>query len=362
MADEKFNPSDFMDDGGDSSSLIGGDSETNDILGISIPDNSQDSNESYFDLGDDDDDPSTELKPKPLRTPVPEDPEPPRFKTQNVPSYHDRTRQAPAAMRPAHVDIQNEDIYSTLDDLTDDDSDENAGDDYDLQNETDSDQDDEIETVIPVQDEPRRAPEPRPTPERTARIERQEPQEPEVVTIPVIPSASGSASAVPDDHASSPSMIDTGMISKIITIIDHYRRLDKPSQRTVNQFIVAIAALKRRTITNPDEATIVREVIYVDPDARAGVHNLLEARSRTGADRAFFLMGLDSKSLMNVDIFLRMLRITKESISIKEETLASIKQAAQEINSLIDKLKDEQIPYIKKLDGMLQSAMKVMQS
>ena len=377
MADDKtFNSSDFLDDGDDDYSLLGGDPETDAILGKS-------------DEGDafsfDDSTPSIDLQPNKNASRKSNSPHNDQDSDSSVIDDSNEPGQE-GAWDPSMVPkltIQGQDEYTSLDDLEDDD-------------------------VIPPHEERMevpnledvKIPEPEPDPRRPKKSRRRESN--------IDPNNGGSSNETtmtdqygtvplsnPDDAVdygqvdnvqnnraadrpaeSTPtvpsviveaggngSVIDVNLVRKIIFVIDNYRHLDKQSQNTVEQFIKAISYVKKnRKIDDLDEGDIVKEVIETDPDVRAGVHNLIDAKERSGADRAFFLMGLDSSSLKNINLFLRLTGTTKNEIAVEDESLASIKNAAEVLNDLLDKLTETQVTYIKKLDGILQSTEKVMKS
>jgi hypothetical protein len=369
--DKTFDSSDFLDDGDDDESLLGGDPETDAILGKSDGDD-------VFSF--DDEDPSIDLQPdKNVRdTKQPSDNDQESYTIDDTEDSNQGDDEQ-SSMIPK-LTIQGQDDYSSLDDLDDD-------------------------YTAPQQKEMKvpdlnavKIPEPKPAPredqgnlnkkpviapnndssdervpvnqydtvplndpnetvsygqvESTTRNDRDSNQTMHIV--PAIPNV------IVDDGRES--TIDVDLVRKIIFVIDNYRHLDKGSQKTVVQFIRAISYVKGRRIENLDESSIVKEVIETDPDIRAGVHNLLDAKERDGADRAFFLMGLDSSSLKNIDLFLRLTGTTKDELVVKDESLASIKRAAEVLNGLLDKLNETQVVYIKKLDDILQSTEKVMKS
>jgi hypothetical protein len=380
MPNENFDASEFLDDGDDSDSLINGDSETNDILGIEEHDQQQ---------------PYQQETPDPVSTEL--DP----MNDDHVETVDNSGQQQDTQMVPS-LNIGSEDDYASLDDLDEFDLSDATGtidlsQELDAQDDTiqpsntgeDDDQESEPESsyVIPTID-------PIQTPQVTIQDETDmvPPDDDIVPIVQTPPLEEEQPVSIPvesidrhDDHpierpSSPPERIEqtqdqelireeadmdtlnVNTIRKIIVIIGNYRALDDKSKNTVSQFIKSISAIKKRKINQLDEASIIKEIIEIDPDIRLGVNNLLQAKAKTGADRAFFLMGLDAKSLMNIDIFLRMTAIAKTSLVIKDESLSSIKSAAEELNGLIDKLLDNQVVYIKKLDSILQSTKEIMDS
>ena len=54
--------------------------------------------------------------------------------------------------------------------------------------------------------------------------------------------------------------------------------------------------------------------------------------------------------------------ISKQKLSIADDDIQSLKEGAKELTGLLDQLKDNQVSYIKKLDKVLQSSARILES
>ena len=158
------------------------------------------------------------------------------------------------------------------------------------------------------------------------------------------------------------SEVDVDSIRKIIAIIDNYRSLDEMSKKTTKSFISTLAQVRNRDIDVSNEAALVKEIIGVDPQMRDAVHNLIDAKSKVGSERVFFLLDLDAESLKNINLLLMITNISKQKLSIADDDIQSLKEGAKELTGLLDQLKDNQVSYIKKLDKVLQSSARILES
>ena len=156
--------------------------------------------------------------------------------------------------------------------------------------------------------------------------------------------------------------VDVGSIRKIIAIIDNYRSLDETSKETTKSFISTLAQVRNISIDVSNEAALVKGIIEVDPQMRDAVHNLIDAKSKVGSERVFFLLDLDAESLKNINLLLMITDISKQKLSIEDDDIQSLKEGARELTGLLDQLKDNQVSYIKKLDKVLQSSAKILES
>ena len=156
--------------------------------------------------------------------------------------------------------------------------------------------------------------------------------------------------------------VDVDSIRKIIAIIDNYRSLDEMSKKTTKSFISTLAQVRNRDIDVSNEAALVKGIIGVDPQMRDAVHNLIDAKSKVGSERVFFLLDLDAESLKNINLLLMITDISQHKLNIEDDDIQSLKDGAKELTGLLDQLKENQVSYIKKLDKVLQSSAKILES
>lgn len=161
-----------------------------------------------------------------------------------------------------------------------------------------------------------------------------------------------------------PDPISIDLIKKIILILKAYRALDENMQQTVAGFLEALRQSRSDNRKIDGEADIIKDVIEIDPHIRDAVHDFITAYGKTGADRAFFLMSLNARQLNDLaDIIGMSLKdsgVTRQPA--RNDTLESIRDAAQILEKLIEDFPQSSMSFIYPIDKILQVSLEIMQS
>lgn len=182
-----------------------------------------------------------------------------------------------------------------------------------------------------------------PTPQASAR-----PQ-----TVPVM------AGAV--SHAPVPGSIPLDLIKKIIAAVDVYRHLDQKNQGIVNEFFSTLAKIGKAPVVEDSEAGVVKAVIEIDPDLREGVVDLMDAKNKGGAERAFFLFGMSARRLGNMDLILQMLSLSDGSMKVTD-SIDSIRQASAAIDTCLnERMHGDPADFLTPVYDILKETQKIME-
>lgn len=162
-----------------------------------------------------------------------------------------------------------------------------------------------------------------------------------------------------------PKPVDVDLISKVIAILDDYRHLEKTYQDAIKGFM---SALSRTEMNDLSEADVIQGVIDIDPGIRDAVHHFIESKSLNGADRAFYLMNLNSVQLNNLYNVFKMSAENLDGYDFKagfhatNDTLPEIRAAASWLTSSIEAYPNAAMNYMVPLDKVLQDAKETMSS
>lgn len=182
-----------------------------------------------------------------------------------------------------------------------------------------------------------------PTPQASAR-----PQ-----TVPVM------AGAV--SHAPVSGSIPLDLIKKIIAAVDVYRHLDQKNQGIVNEFFSTLAKIGKAPVVEDSEAGVVKAVIEIDPDLREGVVDLMDAKNKGGAERAFFLFGMSARRLGNMDLILQMLSLSDGSMKVTD-SIDSIRQASAAIDTCLnERMHGDPADFLTPVYDILKETQKIME-
>jgi hypothetical protein len=103
-------------------------------------------------------------------------------------------------------------------------------------------------------------------------------------------------------------------------------------------------------------------VIEINPNTRDAVHNFIGSYNKKGAERAFYLMSLNANQLNNLSDVISISTQDSTPIHAKDDSLASIRSAAEELDKVLDAYPESNIVYIKPIDDILQKSLEIMQS
>ena len=158
--------------------------------------------------------------------------------------------------------------------------------------------------------------------------------------------------------------IDVELIRKIIAIIDDYRHLDANDQSVLKDFLSSVSALGRSPKIDGAEASVVKGVIEIDDDMRAGVIDLMDSKNKTGADRAFYLMSLDARRFSNMQIIMQMMQLLDQNEIINvTDTLQSIRTAAEKMDGYLnERFQGQAVKFLKPVYQVFVDSQKIMES
>lgn len=155
--------------------------------------------------------------------------------------------------------------------------------------------------------------------------------------------------------------VDLSLIRKIIAIIDDYRSLTD-YQAAIRGFIEAYVETINAKVDVNDEAALVKAIIEIDPSMRTGVHDLIEAKNRKGAERAFFLVALSESRLRYIGLMLQLSGADIDLGRIGGSGFDDLRRSAEIVEKAVEGYADKNMAYITNIDKILQDAKKTMES
>lgn len=157
-----------------------------------------------------------------------------------------------------------------------------------------------------------------------------------------------------------PEPIALDLINKIIAILESYRSLEERMQDAVAGFLMTLDSSNDGS--DYSEAQIIKSVIEINPNTRDAVHNFIGSYNKKGAERAFYLMSLNANQLNNLSDVISISTQDSTPIHAKDDSLASIRSAAEELDKVLEAYPESNIVYIKPIDDILQKSLEIMQS
>jgi hypothetical protein len=155
--------------------------------------------------------------------------------------------------------------------------------------------------------------------------------------------------------------VDLSLIRKIIAIIDDYRSLTD-YQAAIRGFIEAYVETINAKVDVNDEAALVKAIIEIDPAMRTGVHDLIEAKNRKGAERAFFLVALSESRLRYIGLMLQLSGADIDLNKISGSGFDDLRRSAEVVEKAVEGYADKNMAYITNIDKILQDAKKTMEA
>lgn len=154
--------------------------------------------------------------------------------------------------------------------------------------------------------------------------------------------------------------VDLSLIRKIISIIDDYRSLTD-YQAAIRGFIEAYVETINAKVDVNDESALVKAIIEIDPAMRTGVHDLIEAKNRKGAERAFFLVALSESRLRYIGLMLQLSGADIDLGKINGSGFDDLRRSAEVVEKAVEGYADKNMAYITNIDKILQDAKKTME-
>lgn len=200
---------------------------------------------------------------------------------------------------------------------------------------------DEAPEGAAVEFEPQVDPEPEPEPEAQP--------EPEPTPEPVAPAPTSVSMAPPQrGRVHVPSEAEqVSSVARTVAILDAYRALSAEEKAVTVQFVTT------GQLDSADDATVVVKVLNADPMLVTTMRSLREAYECDPVARAFYAMGLDTKTLHSLGSL-----VSVFSDKDYDETLTNLDYSRRVVED-IAQLGDREIGFVKATESVLAAAESV---
>ena len=178
-----------------------------------------------------------------------------------------------------------------------------------------------------------------------AQIQPEEASEPEAEDVrDPAPEAAKTPVSAPVVPVLSKVSLDQQEVARVISVLDTYRELGTEEQAVSIQLITSGA------VQSAPEDEIVVRVLNADPFILKTMKSLVDAYEESPVDRAFFVMGLDSKTLHSLGDLVAV--FTSEAIAPNIPNLSYSKLVV----SGIEAIGEREVSYVRATEQLLSSA------